>query len=349
MGLRERLSFESAERHASFDSASSHRYRFAAERLAGKALLELACGIGHGTMVLAAQCGPVRAVDSDVGAVDAAQAAREPIAHVTFAATDLAGAVRDSATTGAEAIVLVSDQVSEADGVLAALAEVARDGVPLVLAAAAAGTEKGGVHGRALRADALRHALEHVEDVAFFRQHLAEGSLILDEAARGDLPTSEGDAPGIDNVERGAASHVLAGVNLGLTLPGGRQVAPAWYVDPVDASYLARVEGANAALRRANSRLAREHMGAGQAPAARDLIRAVGERVEELEGELSVAEARRDEADAGLEELRGQSQELSTWAHELERQLLEVQASRVVRLGRGYWRLKQRLRRAGRA
>ena len=86
----------------------------------------------------------------------------------------------------------------------------------------------------------------------------------------------------------------------------------------------------------------------GQAPAARALSRAVSEEVHELEGQLSVVRAQRDAADTAREELRGEYQNVSTWAREIERQSLEMQASRAVRLGRGYLRLKQRLRLARR-
>ena len=112
----------------------------------------------------------------------------------------------------------------------------------------------------------------------------------------------------------------------------------------VDASYVTRVEGANAALRHANSRLARERVGVGQAPAARALSHAVNERVAELEGQLLAADARRGEADGALDELRSRFQELETWAREIERQLLEVHATNVWRLGQRYWQVKQRLR-----
>ena len=70
--VHERLSLETVESHSLLVCEHVLRYEFAARFAHGAKVLDLACGSGYGSRLLAATAASVTGVDVDVGSIEAA-------------------------------------------------------------------------------------------------------------------------------------------------------------------------------------------------------------------------------------------------------------------------------------
>src|ERR1700733_10089782 len=74
MDIVERLTLEAAAADTMIACEHRQRYEFAASLCAGKRVLDLCCGTGYGTAILAAEATEVVGVDNDAATVELAAA-----------------------------------------------------------------------------------------------------------------------------------------------------------------------------------------------------------------------------------------------------------------------------------
>src|SRR5258708_16667252 len=78
MDVVERLTLEAARADTMLAREHRHRYEFAAQLCAGARVLDLCCGSGYGTEILASTAAEVVGVDNDAATIDLAQATLAP-------------------------------------------------------------------------------------------------------------------------------------------------------------------------------------------------------------------------------------------------------------------------------
>jgi len=288
----------------SVTEAEHQRYAWAADCLAGLRVLELNCGAGEGTEVLAAKAASVRAVDPDPAAVRLA--ARRTAGAAAVDVADAECALR-AAAGGIDAIVDLASAGARPPAAL--LAQHAQAGVALVVLEPA-----GGLPG------ARR-----------LSQYAAEGALLLAEDTDPDeaatvLLTPAGEA--------GEPVAVLLTANVDGVVPAGGL----WHVSPAASRELERLRLETAELHSVNRRLSDQvaavvaELGAGAPPislfrradtaatghlaammeaAARsaeleERLERSEQRVLDLDARAKAAEARVEELEAALRAERAQ-------------------------------------------
>jgi 2-polyprenyl-3-methyl-5-hydroxy-6-metoxy-1,4-benzoquinol methylase len=94
MDVVERLTLEAASSHELIACEHRHRYEFAAALCRDRAVLDLCCGSGYGSEILAATAREVAGVDNDVATIDMAQATVGARAGVSFEVADAVAYLR---------------------------------------------------------------------------------------------------------------------------------------------------------------------------------------------------------------------------------------------------------------
>lgn len=79
MDVTERLSLEAVSDHTLIASEHVHRYEFAAAISQDERVLDLCCGTGYGSAIIAKSAKSVIGVDIDVATIEAASATGEPV------------------------------------------------------------------------------------------------------------------------------------------------------------------------------------------------------------------------------------------------------------------------------
>lgn len=303
MGVEERLSLDAVGAHTLIAAEHRHRYRFAAPAAAGRRVLDLCCGAGYGTHLLAAVAASVVGVDRDAAAVDTAQA-HSSAENVRFVAADALNHLRALEPSEVDLIVCFEglEHLPAVEEVFAQLARLVEGGVGLIASVPNSLTfeEANEYHLTDFDLPTLRRLVAGLPGATIAYQNHAEGSLIRGEAVRPVQVVLEADG----ELELDWANHfvVLAGVDTNALLdPGSSLMHLA--VAPVNHCHMRNLERANRELHAVNARLSREHLGLGAAGAASAVLRADARRggtehdaqLAALEQELSVLRAERAE------------------------------------------------------
>jgi len=91
MDIVERLRLEAAEADTMIACEQRQRYEFAAGLSAGRRVLDLCCGTGYGSAILAARAHAVTGIDNDSAAIEAARlTVGKETPNVSFSAADAA-------------------------------------------------------------------------------------------------------------------------------------------------------------------------------------------------------------------------------------------------------------------
>jgi 2-polyprenyl-3-methyl-5-hydroxy-6-metoxy-1,4-benzoquinol methylase len=282
MGVQERLSFEDATAPTLIAGEHRHRYRLAASLLEGRRVLDLCCGTGYGSAILAETASSVYGVDVDAATVDAADAALRHAGNADFEVADAVEFLgRWNVAERFDAIVCFEglEHLRELEAAIGRLRELAEGGMTMILSVpnSAGLGEENEFHVTDFSWERTLEQLGSFPGATVLTQYLAEGSVIC-AAEPGDP------APRIelgDRHEPEYANHYIVCVGVDADpLDGLMQVEAA----PVANRYLRDVENANRELRRANARLTRERLGKADAAAASDLARRADR--EEVEREL---------------------------------------------------------------
>jgi SAM-dependent methyltransferase len=297
MDVKERLSLEEVSENTLIACEHLHRYEIAAELTAGLRVLDLCCGAGYGTAVLAERAGVVHGVDIDVATVDTASATVGRETGATFEARDALAFLRsEDIAERFDAIVCFEglEHLPDVEGALRELRRHAEAGVRVIASIpnSKAFEESNEFHLTDFGWEEARAAWEGFDDAVMLCQYLAEGSVVLVDGAD-DLDAR---IVNLDYGEPEFANHYIAAV--GFDPPAVRAAHRArtqLVVAPVYNRYMRILERANVELRRRNAQLARGLIGRADSGAA-SFVSRLEQRVAELEAELAASTQRHETA-----------------------------------------------------
>ncbi|MDX8151646.1 methyltransferase domain-containing protein [Patulibacter brassicae] len=261
----ERLSNDAVHGESLLALEHRHRYRFAARFCAGRRVVDLCCGVGYGSAILAEQAASVLGLDVDPRAVEEARRAHGALDGVRF---DQADAVTWLGTVDpSELDVLVCfegiEHLADGEAVLDGLRRLAAGGVRLLVSVPNSRRyeEDNAFHLTNFDRDAVGRWAAALDAVVLGQWH-AEGVLIAPEDGA-DADPAMLESPGVPAGERprGWAMHYLLLVGLEPAgVPGGML---AWVAEPVNARWQQSLERANRELWQQNVRI-----GTGERPSA---------------------------------------------------------------------------------
>ncbi len=304
MDIVERLTLEAAQADTMIASEHRQRYEFAAALCSGQRVLDLCCGSGYGSAILAARAREVVGVDNDAATIETARAtiAREA-ANVTFELADALDFLGTDVASRFDAVVCFEglEHLPELDHVLTLLREHAERGVRIVASVP---------NGQLFKEENPYHVTEFGYDEAvrsfatfpatvMVPQFLAEGSLICPPGATETDVTVNLE----DRDEPEYANHFIFCVGfseeaVGSAHRGRIQLNTA----PVFNRWAEDLKQGAWALRRENARLGRARLGKGGSAAASALARVADHdlQIAELEQRCREAEERARELAAAL-------------------------------------------------
>lgn len=318
----ERLSVAELEREDLLAVSHLHRYELAAELLAGERVLDLCCGTGYGSRLLAARARSVHGVDVAPEAVEAARAALTPGEHdrVTFEQADALAHVRGLAAGQFDAVVCFEgvEHVPDPDALLDELARLAEGGAKLLVSLpnSRGFEEQNEFHVTDYGYEEMQAAAARLGGAHVIEQWLAEASVFAEEGGEGELELA-GRLRLSERADGAWANHwlLVTGVEPGVL--DGARARLSLAASAAPNAYIRLLEKANADLYRHNTRLARARLGVHDAAAA-----AVLRRVEETRAEARhwEDEARKWEAIA----------DQNDWARVVAERRLDRRSHRIV-------------------
>jgi 2-polyprenyl-3-methyl-5-hydroxy-6-metoxy-1,4-benzoquinol methylase len=305
MDVVERLTLEAAQADTMLASEHRHRYEFAAALCAGQRVLDLCCGSGYGSAILATRAREVVGVDNDAATVETALATigREA-ANVSFELADATRFLGGEIAARFDAVVCFEalEHLPDLDHALALLRAHAERGVRIVASVPNSKLfeEQNPYHVTDFGYDEANEAFAPFPATVLVPQFLAEGSLICPAGATEvevAVSVDDRDEPeyanhfifcvGFSEEEVGRAHHGRIQLN---TSP----VFNRWAEDLKRGAW---------ALRRENARLARARLGKGGSAAASALARLADSQAQlaALEERCRTAEERASELAAALD------------------------------------------------
>jgi methyltransferase family protein len=272
----ERLAASDIAREDLLAVSHLHRYQLAAELCEGLRVLDLCCGTGYGSLVLAAEAAAVHGVDVAAEAVDAASAAvAGPDAdRITFEQGDALEYLRTVGADQFDAVVCFEgiEHVPDPVALVAELARLAEAGVRLLVSLpnSKGFSEDNEFHVTDFGYEEMQALIAPLPDPVLLEQRLAEASLITEAG------TDAGEVAGrLDPRRDGSewANHWLVGVGISRDVLGEATARLTFVASPQASGYLRMLEEANAELLRQNARLSQTWLGLHDAAAAAVLRR----------------------------------------------------------------------------
>jgi 2-polyprenyl-3-methyl-5-hydroxy-6-metoxy-1,4-benzoquinol methylase len=304
MDVVERLTLEAADADTVLTCEHRHRYEFAAGLCAGRRVLDLCCGSGYGTAILAAPARQVVGVDNDSATIDAAQATiGRTLQNASFEVADALAYLAGDLAARFDMLVCFEglEHLHDLDSVLTRLREYAERGLRIVASVPNGKLfgEQNPFHVTEFGYDEALTAFAGFPATIMVPQFLAEGSVICPPGARDTEVAISLD----DRDEAAYANHFLFCVNFNAgeveEVHRGRiKVAAA----PIFNRWAEGLKNANRALRRENARLARERLGKAGSAAASALAGIADREAQAaaLQQRCRVAEARVTALEAAL-------------------------------------------------
>jgi SAM-dependent methyltransferase len=259
MDIRERLSLESVSEHTVIACEHIHRYDFAAELCGKLRVLDLACGSGYGSEILAEVAETVHGVDNDMATIDLANATVGRRAAVTFEAADAISVLGEDLSDRYDAIVCFEalEHLKDLDGAVEGLREQAKRGVRLIVSVpnSKAFEEDNEFHVTDFGYEEAVSLLSELPSGFMVGQYLTEGSLISPPG----VESLNSRLINLEQAEPEYANHFLLMSNVDEKLVIGGQRARGQLAEaPVHNRYMRNLEIANGELRRRNNELARK-------------------------------------------------------------------------------------------
>jgi SAM-dependent methyltransferase len=335
MGVQERLSLSATNANTLIAAEHVHRYRRAARLLAGLRVIDLACGSGYGSAILRETASAVLGIDNDAATVDMAQATVGTEHDVRFKTADAVQFLGGDLGGDWDAIVCFEglEHLPDPRAAVEQLARHANNGMKLVISLPNSRTfeERNEFHVTDFGYEEAKETLGALGEVTVLYQHNAEGSLIRG-AQPGEL---QGEFVLADYGEPEYANHFIGLVNLDDQLRQAPDSARMHLtVAPDYNRHMLSLERANRDLWRENARIARHHLGTGDAAAATTLhrvqeeVRRRDERIGELEAEVAHLSALLDTPRHRLAESAHRKAVASPGIYSLARRLWSVIRSR---------------------
>lgn len=316
MGVDERLSLDAVGEHTLIAVEHRHRYAFAAPACAGRRVLDLCCGVGYGSELLAGAGATVVGVDRDAAAIDTATASVGARTSARFVCADALDHLRALEPGDVDVIVCFEglEHLPEVDKVADQLTRLVAGGAGLIASVPNSSTfgEVNEFHLTDFDLASARALFAGLPDAVVAYQTHAEGSLIQGRA--GGPARVEIQVDGEQDLDWANHFLILAGVDADALLGVG-DGAVHLAVAPVNHRYMRGLEQAHRTLLAANGRLARERLGLGAAGSASAVLREedrlaqAQEEIRQCRHRIGVLEeeaaARRAEADAARAERDG--------------------------------------------
>jgi 2-polyprenyl-3-methyl-5-hydroxy-6-metoxy-1,4-benzoquinol methylase len=305
---KERLTFEEVEAGDLLALTHLHRYELAGALLGGKRVVDVCCGVGYGSRMIAeAGAVSVCGVDVDEQAIGEASAAAGGDERLRFVREDAArfleqlGAGEVDAIVCFEGVEHVPDPVALAD----ALARLVRDGVSVLLSLpnSKGYHEHNEHHTTDFGFEQASELLARIGEHELLTQHLAEGSLML---APGEIDAGELSAESrvlVAGASAPWANHWIAAFNVGEGELASAAASFRLASVPNNGAYMNALERSNAELHHANQRMARAWLGIHDAAAAA-VIHRLEEKQRALDDEMERLRKRAREADEYQARLR---------------------------------------------
>jgi 2-polyprenyl-3-methyl-5-hydroxy-6-metoxy-1,4-benzoquinol methylase len=304
MDTVERLTLEASQEDTMLASEHRHRYEFAATLCSAQRVLDLCCGSGYGTAVLAAQADTVTGIDNDAATIETARVTigRE-FQNVSFKLADAVAALGGEATDGFDALVCFEglEHLVDIDGALAAMRAQALRGLRIIASVPNGKLfeEHNPFHVTSFGYDEAMEAFAAFPSTSMVPQFLAEGSLICPAGAQAiDVKVTLG-----ERYEPEYANHFIFCVNfepaeVDRALNGRIQLS----TSPVFNRWAEDLKRGAWALRRENARLGRARLGKSGSAAASAVVRLAESdaRLAALRRRCELAEARVHELEAVL-------------------------------------------------
>ncbi len=307
MDVIERLTLEGAQADTMLACEHRHRYQFAAALCAGQRVLDLCCGSGYGSAILAGAAREVVGVDNDEATVEtAAQTVGRDAPNATFEVADAVAFLRGNVAGRFDAIVCFEglEHLQDLDAALALLREHAGRGLRIVASVPNGKlfAEQNPFHVTEFGYDDAIAAFAPFGSAVMVPQFLAEGSLICPPGAT----ESEVAVTLEDRDEPEYANHFIFCVGfeeaeVQRVLHGRIQLN----TSPLFNRWAEDLKRGTSALRRENARLARARLGKAGSAAASALagIADREEHVASLRERCRVAEERVGELEAMLAQM----------------------------------------------
>ncbi|HWE34197.1 MAG TPA: methyltransferase domain-containing protein [Solirubrobacteraceae bacterium] len=300
MDIVERLTLEAAAADTMLACEHRQRYEFAAPLCAGKRVLDLCCGTGYGTAILAAQASEVVGVDNDAATVELASVSigRE-FAGVRFELADAVEFLTHDVVASFDVVVCFEglEHLQDVDRALAALRDHAGRGLQIVASIPNGKlfSEQNPYHVTEFGYDEAMRAFAGFPSTVMLPQFLAEGSLICPAGAEGiDVSVSLEDRD-----EPEYANHFIFCVNFDAeAIQRSHHGRIQLNTSPVFNRWAEDLKRGAWALRRENTRLARARLGKAGSAAAAALA-----GIDEREARVAALQERCEEAERRLEEV----------------------------------------------
>lgn len=298
MDVHERLNAEELARHDYLAASHLHRYAVAGELCEGLRVVDIACGIGYGTEMLAEHAVSAHGVDIDEPSIERAISERTRD-NLQFTAEDAEGFLRRASPEDFDAVVMF-EGLEHLPNPVAALDELHRlseSGVRLIVSVPNSQTfrERNPFHVTDFGYAEAREAFRRFGDVTMLYQVFAEGSVILSDDA--DYTDFRGRVGALEHAEPEYANDFIAVVGFDREKVGRVTAELNLVATPNQNRYMLELERANADYFRLNRQLARGIYGKYDAAAATLISRlenaalAEQRRAKDLERRLVEVEA----------------------------------------------------------
>jgi 2-polyprenyl-3-methyl-5-hydroxy-6-metoxy-1,4-benzoquinol methylase len=317
MGVQERLTLQAVAEPTLLAVEHIHRYEFAAALCAGMRVLDLCCGSGYGSEILAGRADSVHGVDYDAATIDTATASvgRDPGGAITFELGDATEFLRAPDLAGRFDAIVCFEGLEHLPDVTATLEELRRHAAAGIAVVASVPNSRGMHEDNEFHLSDFGYAEAHAAfndfpDGQIVHQYLAEGSLIAVDDA-GDVDAR---LYGLERAEPPYANHYLlvAGIDRE-RLEGAHRARMQVALAPTYNRYMRSLERANTELRRRNNQLTRGLLGKADSAAPSYIKRTEAQLAElaqrrqdivEMQGELDLRQRRIHRLEEQLEHAR---------------------------------------------
>lgn len=338
MDVDERLSLEAVSAHTLIAVEHRHRYEFAAAACAGRRVLDLCCGTGYGSAIMASSAAAVVGVDRDAASIDAARTSVKG-SNLTFVAADALDHLRALSPQDVDLVVCFEglEHVPAVEEVIAQLVRLVTAGVGFIGSVPNSVTfgEDNEFHVTDFDLLTARRLFADLPGATFAYQTHAEGSLIH-AAAAGDVDARVA-VGGEQDLDWANHFLILAGVDTDALLGHG-DANLHLAVEPVSHRYLRQMERAGRTMWATNARLTRDRLGVGAAGGASATLRGLDALAEAqravvaLEARVHGSEALTAGLHAQADALRAERDEARAERDSYRRAWMAVTSSRLTNL-----------------
>lgn len=309
MAAQERLSPEMISQHTLIVCEHEHRYHLAASVCRDQRVLDLACGIGYGTEILANVAASTHGIDIDPATVELASSTVGERTDATFTVGDAADILSQDLSRSYDVIVCFEglEHISDLNRALDGLCRLATLGVRLCLSIpnSRAFGEENEFHVTAFGYIQMLELMHKFSNAVVLYQYLAEGSVI-----RGDgLGECEAVLEHLERAEPQYANHFLILVNVQPDVITAYQSRMQLSCAPTYNRYMRNLERAYGVLNNKNNELGRKMLRNARAGDAHTGSGAAGV-VAGLERQIATLQAEVVDQDSTIFALRREIREL---------------------------------------